>query len=262
MDLNHEFTVHKPIDEAWVVLTDVEKIAPCLPGAQLQEIAHEDGIDKYRGIVKVKLGAIQSQFKGEAHFIEKDDTNHKAVLKAAGRDTGGRGNAQATITAILEPVSETVTTCKVLTDLSITGKVANFGRGVLADVSDKLLAQFSDNLNTLLEQDAATAPATDEPTPADESTDAPADTADESPAAEDASTVETVDETTDAGADTGAQKAAPAAAASKPSVRTIDGPAAEPIDLLEHAGAPVLKMLLPALGGLVLLLLLLRRRKS
>lgn len=240
MDLNHEFTVHKPIDEAWVILTDVEKIAPCLPGAQLQEIAHEDGIEKYRGIVKVKLGAIQSQFKGEAHFVEKDDTNHKAVLKAAGRDTGGRGNAAATITAILEPVSDTVTTCKVLTDLSITGKVANFGRGVLADVSDKLLAQFSDNLNTLLDADD-TAPATDAP-------------ADEAPATDAAAATPT----TDAAAD--AEEAAPASTA--PKVRTIDGPAAEPIDLLEHAGAPVVKMLLPLLGGLVVLLFLLRRRKS
>lgn len=250
MDLNHEFTVHKPIDEAWVVLTDVEKIAPCLPGAQLQEIAHEDGIEKYRGIVKVKLGAIQSQFKGEAHFIEKDDENHKAVLKAAGRDTGGRGNAAATITAILEPVSESVTNCKVLTDLSITGKVANFGRGVLADVSDKLLAQFSDNLNTLLEQDAsAEAPASAEATDADPAAEA-------APVA-DATTPETAETTETPGA------AEPKAEASAPpKVRTIDGPAAEPIDLLEHAGAPVLKILVPLLGGLAILFFLLRRRKS
>ena len=250
MDLNHEFTVHKPIDEAWVVLTDVEKIAPCLPGAQLQEIAHEDGIEKYRGIVKVKLGAIQSQFKGEAHFIEKDDENHKAVLKAAGRDTGGRGNAAATITAILEPVSESVTNCKVLTDLSITGKVANFGRGVLADVSDKLLAQFSDNLNALLEQDSsAEAPA--EASASAAADDAAAD-ADAEPAAE--TTTETAEPA--AAAEPKADTPAP------PKVRTIDGPAAEPIDLLEHAGAPVLKILVPLLGGLAILFFLLRRRKS
>lgn len=250
MDLNHEFTVHKPIDEAWVVLTDVEKIAPCLPGAQLQEIAHEDGIEKYRGIVKVKLGAIQSQFKGEAHFIEKDDENHKAVLKAAGRDTGGRGNAAATITAILEPVSESVTNCKVLTDLSITGKVANFGRGVLADVSDKLLAQFSDNLNALLEQDA--------------STEAPASAPDADPTPEaapvEAATTATADDAEPAADSTAAEPKADTPA--PPKVRTIDGPAAEPIDLLEHAGAPVLKILVPLLGGLAILFLLLRRRKS
>jgi carbon monoxide dehydrogenase subunit G len=249
MDLNHEFTVHKPIDEAWVVLTDVEKIAPCLPGAQLQEIAHEDGIEKYRGIVKVKLGAIQSQFKGEAHFIEKDDENHKAVLKAAGRDTGGRGNAAATITAILEPVSESVTTCKVLTDLSITGKVANFGRGVLADVSDKLLAQFSDNLNTLLDQDTpAEAEADTSAAPSADGVVADAVVADAAPAAEASAEDTTADPTPETPA--------------PPKVRTIDGPAAEPIDLLEHAGAPVLKILVPLLGGLAILFLLLRRRKS
>jgi carbon monoxide dehydrogenase subunit G len=248
MDLNHEFTVHKPIDEAWVVLTDVEKIAPCLPGAQLQEIAHEDGIEKYRGIVKVKLGAIQSQFKGEAHFIEKDDENHKAVLKAAGRDTGGRGNAAATITAILEPVSESVTNCRVLTDLSITGKVANFGRGVLADVSDKLLAQFSDNLNTLLDQEAP---------PEAAASDVVAD-----PASAAAPAVDPAPTETESSADESSTTEAPTKAPAPPKVRTIDGPAAEPIDLLEHAGAPVLKILVPLLGGLVILFFLLRRRKS
>src|SRR6476661_5516717 len=97
--LLNEFTVNRPIDEAWAVLTDVERIAPCLPGAQLQEV---EG-DVYRGIVKVKVGPILAQFKGQATFIEKDDLNHKAVLKAEGRDTGGKGNASALITAQLVP---------------------------------------------------------------------------------------------------------------------------------------------------------------
>ena len=87
--LVNEFTVNRPIDEAWAVITDVERIAPCLPGAQLQEI---EG-DVYRGIVKIKLGSITPQFKGQATFIERDDAAHRAVLKAEGRDTGGRGNA-------------------------------------------------------------------------------------------------------------------------------------------------------------------------
>ena len=93
--LVNEFTVNRPIDEAWAVITDVERIAPCLPGAQLQEI---EG-DVYRGVVKVKLGSITPQFKGQATFVERDDDAHRAVLKAEGRDTGGRGNAAATITA-------------------------------------------------------------------------------------------------------------------------------------------------------------------
>ena len=99
MDLNHEFTVSVPVDEAWNILTDVERIAPCLPGAELQEV---EG-DTYRGVVKVKVGPIQAQFKGQASFVERDDTAHRAVLKGEGRDTGGKGNASALITAELTP---------------------------------------------------------------------------------------------------------------------------------------------------------------
>ena len=151
MDLNHDFTVDVPVEEAWRILTDVERIAPCLPGAQLQEI---EG-DVYRGVVKVKVGPIQAQFKGQASFVERDDTAHRVVLKGEGRDTGGKGNASATITAQLTPVDATSTTCNLVTDLSITGKVAQFGRGALADVSEKLLAQFSDNLNELIKTEGA-----------------------------------------------------------------------------------------------------------
>src|ERR687897_2119155 len=89
--LVNEFTVNRPIDEAWAVITDVERIAPCLPGAQLTEI---EG-DVYRGIVKVKLGSITPQFKGQASFDERDDSTHRAVLKAEARDTGGPGKAAA-----------------------------------------------------------------------------------------------------------------------------------------------------------------------
>ena len=99
MELTNEFRVDRPIDETWNVLTDVERIAPALPGAQLQEI---EG-DEYRGIVKVKVGPITAQYKGKATFVEKDDTNHKAVLRAEGRDTKGQGNASALITATLVP---------------------------------------------------------------------------------------------------------------------------------------------------------------
>ena len=151
--LNHTFSVAVPIAEAWNVLTNVERIAPCLPGAQLQEIEGET----YRGVVKVKVGPIQAQFKGQASFVEKDDTNYKAVLKGEGRDTGGKGNASALITAQLTAIDASSTQVNVNTDLSITGKVAQFGRGALADVSDKLLAQFSDNLNNLIASEPAAA---------------------------------------------------------------------------------------------------------
>lgn len=162
MELNHSFTVQQPIAETWQILTDLERIAPCLPGAQLEEVHG----DVYKGGVKIKVGPITAQFKGEAQFAERNDGDFKAVLKASGRDTGGKGNASATITAQLTPVDASSTTCNLVTDLSITGKVAQFGRGALADVSEKLLAQFSDNLNELIKtQGAAPAPAP-APTPA------------------------------------------------------------------------------------------------
>ncbi|MFM7410679.1 MAG: SRPBCC family protein [Actinomycetota bacterium] len=159
--LNHTFTVPVPIAEAWNVLTNVERIAPCLPGAQLQEVEGET----YRGAVKVKVGPIQAQFKGQASFVEKDDVNYKVVLKGEGRDTGGKGNASAVITAQLTAIDAASTQVNVNTDLSITGKVAQFGRGALADVSDKLLAQFSDNLNNLIASEPTAAAPAPAPTP-------------------------------------------------------------------------------------------------
>ena len=146
MDLNHEFTVNVPISDAWNILTDLERIAPCLPGAQLTEV---EG-DIYRGLVKVKVGPIVAQFKGQASFLSRDDAAHTATLKAEGRDATGKGNASALITAQFTSLSPGSTKCAIHTDLTISGKVAQFGRGALADVSDKLLAQFSENLNQLI----------------------------------------------------------------------------------------------------------------
>ena len=146
MDLNHEFIVNVPVNDAWLILTDLERIAPCLPGAQLTEV---EG-DTYRGQVKVKVGPIVAQFKGQASFVSRDDVAHTASLKGEGRDTTGKGNASAIITAQLTSVTPTSTKCTVVTNLTISGKVAQFGRGALADVSDKLLAQFSENLNQLI----------------------------------------------------------------------------------------------------------------
>lgn len=146
MDLNHEFTVNVPIADAWNILTDLARIAPCLPGAELTDV---EG-DIYRGHVKVKVGPIVAQFKGQASFLSRDDEAFTASLKAEGRDATGKGNASAMITAQLTALSPASTKCVVNTDLTISGKVAQFGRGALADVSDKLLAQFSDNLNQLI----------------------------------------------------------------------------------------------------------------
>jgi carbon monoxide dehydrogenase subunit G len=159
VDLNHEFIVNVPVNDAWLILTDLERIAPCLPGAQLTEV---EG-DIYRGQVKIKVGPIVAQFKGQASFVTRDDAAHTASLKGEGRDTTGKGTASAIITAQLTSVTPTSTKCTVVTNLTISGKVAQFGRGALADVSDKLLAQFSENLNQLITSaPAAAAPAATE----------------------------------------------------------------------------------------------------
>jgi len=225
----NEFTVHRPIEQTWTVLTDVERIAPCMKGAELQEI---EG-DTYRGVVKLKLGPISTQFKGQAHFVSRDDVNHIAVLKGEGRDTGGKGNAEALITASLHEDSPEVTTVKVTSDIKLTGKVAQFGRlGVIRDTSEKLMTDFAHNLNTMLDAQG------DMPVAA-------------SPVAE---------PVTAAAEAAPAAKPAPAdAPKAPPTVRKINGPAAEPIELSDVANTAMIKKALPFVGGLVLLLLILRR---
>ncbi len=148
MELTNDIEVNAPVDEVWDAFNDVERIAPCLPGAQLQEIEGEE----FRGIVKVKVGPITTQYKGKATFQERDKDNWKIVIKGDGRDTRGAGNASALITVTLDPTNDTTTKVNVTTDLTITGKVAQFGRGAIADVSSKLMGQFADNLETLLEE--------------------------------------------------------------------------------------------------------------
>lgn len=253
--LLNEFVVHRPIEETWAVLTDVERIAPCMPGAQLQEI---EG-DIYRGVVKVKLGAIATAFKGQAKFMERDDVNHKAVLHGEGRDTTGKGNADAMITATLESIDANQTKCVVSTDLRVTGKVAQFGRGIMADVSKKLMAQFADNLNKMLDESgstpaAAAAPAADAAAADAPSTDA---AAADAPAADAAGTDAPAPEAATASA--AAASGASTSGSSGPTVRKIDGPANEPIELSGLAGAAVVKRVLPGVIGLVLLLLVFRR---
>jgi carbon monoxide dehydrogenase subunit G len=141
MELTHEFTVDTPIDRAWAVLTDIERIAPCMPGAELTGV---DG-DTYHGLVKVKVGPITAQYKGTASFVEKDETAHRVVLKAAGRDARGQGNASALVTAVMTEQGER-TRVAITTDMTVSGRVAQFGRGVMADITARLLQQFVDNL--------------------------------------------------------------------------------------------------------------------
>ena len=245
MELNNDFEVSAPIEKAWAVLTDVERIAPCLPGAQLQEV---EG-DEYRGIVKVKVGPITAQYKGAATFVEKDDAAKRAVLKADGRDTRGAGNASAFITAQLTPVGDR-TKVEVTTDLTVTGKVAQFGRGVMADISAKLMSQFAANLEKLLEEDDAAKGA-------EAQTDAPE--IDAAPAMTDVPGPNGADAPDTTGPARVVTDAAPAAAPVSTGPRKINMPEPKAVDLLDTAGAPVLKRLAPVLG-LLFVLFLLRRK--
>ena len=146
MKIENSFTVDAPVDEAWTLLTNIAEIAPCLPGANLT--GEEDGV--YTGTVKVKVGPVTAEYKGTAEFVEKDDVAHKAVINGKGRDSRGAGNAQALITAEMEQVGDQ-TRVDIVTDLKISGKVAQFGRGVMQDVSEKLLGQFADCLAAKLD---------------------------------------------------------------------------------------------------------------
>jgi hypothetical protein len=303
VELTNEFRVGVPVDQAWSVLTDVERIAPCMPGAQLQEIEGEE----YRGIVKVKVGPITAQYKGAAHFVERDDAAHRAVLRAEGRETRGQGNASATITAHLQPDGDG-TTVSVVTDLTITGRVAQFGRGVLADVSAKLLGQFVDCLEAKLlageeaevavgaagtagggageaggaagptaSGDGGAEPAAHATTPAAPTTaPGPRDIASEGAAAtleaDVAGEAATWPGPAGASAPAGSTKAGSedgertrANGTSGPAIRVVDSPESEPVDLLEAAGAPVAKRLVPVvvvLAALWLLSVFLRRRRK
>ena len=225
------FRVDLPVEDTWRVLLDIERIAPCLPGAQLQEIAGEE----YRGVVKVKVGPITAQYKGAAHFESRDYATHTAVIVGSGRDTRGQGNASATITMTLRPDgSGTVVT--VSTDLSVTGKVAQFGRGVMADVSAKLLAQFVANL----ERDVLTDPLVDLVA------------AEQTAVANDPALV-------------GAPGTNGKGRGESSTVRTINQPEAAPVDLLEIGGGSVLKRVAPIAGlgfSLSLLIWLIKRRWS
>ena len=137
MDLTHRFRVPAPIDEAWSAFNDLEGLAPCFPGATISSI---DG-DEFAGSVKIKLGPIALLYNGSGRYVERNDADRRVVIEARGKDKRGNGTATATVTASLAEDGEQ-TEVEVLTDLTITGKPAQFGRGVISDVSDKLLGQF------------------------------------------------------------------------------------------------------------------------
>lgn len=213
MRIEDRFTVSLPIDETWKVFLDVERIAPCMPGAQLQEMTD----DEYRGVVKVKLGAITAQYKGVVRFEEVDEAAHRMVLRAEGRETRGQGNAAATVVATLSPASDGGTDVAIETDLTITGRIAQFGRGVMADVSSKLLGEFARCLEDDLAKEFSKAQAS-----SDDAGPAPSATV---PAPES-------NPTTD-------RTPAPAPA------RTVQSEAVEPLDLLAIAGGSMAQRAIP-----------------
>ena len=222
MKLENRFTVPVPVDEAWRVLLDVERIAPCMPGATLTRF---DG-DDFEGTVKVKVGPINLTYGGKARFVSKDAAAHVVVIDGSGKETRGTGTAKALITCRLLDRGHS-TDVEVDTDLNVTGKPAQFGRGVLADVSGKLVDQFA---ACLAEEIRSGTPETGTP------------------------------ETEPVFAATAAALGAPEGVSAPPPPRpAAPRPPAEAIDLLDTAGAPVLKRLAPLLAGLAVLVLLVRR---
>lgn len=154
MDLVNSFEVDRPVEVAWVVLTDLERIAPCLPGAQLTEI---EG-DEYRGLMKVKVGPLVAKYQGTATFASRDEAARVATIEASGRDPR-QGNADAVITATLTPGADGGTTVELVTNLSLSGKLAGFGTGMIEDVAANLLGRFAANLREMLvAEDGTTAP--------------------------------------------------------------------------------------------------------
>jgi uncharacterized protein len=206
MHLEHEFVVPQPVQQAWQVLLDIERIAPCLPGATVDSV---DG-DTFAGRVKVKVGPIMVTYQGSAEFVERDESAHRVTIKAGGREARGAGTAAATVQAVLHDEGER-TRVNVDTELTVTGRPAQFGRGVMVDVSNKLLGTFADCLERTL-------------------------AADQPPAA--------------------AEPVVPVEAVAREPVTAPSSP--EAIDLLETAGGPVLKRVLPAAAAIALLVLVWR----
>ena len=248
MDLTHRFTVPVPVEEAWAHFNDVATVAECFPGAT---VSSAEG-DSFSGSVKVKLGPIALQYNGSGTFVEKDDAAHRFVVEAKGKDKRGNGTAGATVTLTMTE-TDGGTDVEVLTDLAVTGKPAQFGRGMMQDVSDKLLGQFV----ACLEQRFASEPAAPTPSP------------DADAAPESSSSPQAPPAPRPSDADPGPASAAPAAApaaSTGPSAGASAGPStssstARPSDDAIDLGATVLPVLVKSywkqgLAGLAVVALL------
>jgi carbon monoxide dehydrogenase subunit G len=286
--LDHEFTVPASIGEVWQAVIDPERVAPCLPGAALTKV---EG-DSFTGTVKVKLGPISLLYKGSGEFLEKDEAARKVVIKASGKDARGGGTAAATVTLTLTE-TDGGTHGAVASDLAVTGRPAQFGRGLISEVSGKILDTFAANLASSLgtaETPVATAVTADGKAPAD-AADAAKASASPAAAAEEAVAAAAGDAAERAAAEI-AEKAArdhpdqPTSATPDPATPSTSAPGTpagpkshlrsvpaggstgevEPIDLMDYAGRSVAKRLIPVavvaavLIGAIALVRALRRR--
>jgi carbon monoxide dehydrogenase subunit G len=237
MQLENEFTVPAAIDEAWAVLLDVERVAPCLPGAAVEPGGGDEG--EYNGTMTVKIGPITARYKGTVKIQEADEAARRAVMRAQAKDARGQGTAAATITSTMEEAPEG-TKVKVVTDMRVTGPAAQFGRGVMQDVSAKMMRQFAECLASEMsgtKDDGGTwSGAADEPAAA----------AAEPATSDNGAGSEKAAETKEPGEKPGAE--------AKPRPR----PTPEVLDLADASRDAVLKRAAPVVGGMIVLYILLR----
>jgi carbon monoxide dehydrogenase subunit G len=251
MELDHEFTVPVPVEQAWPVLLDVERIAPCMPGAALDSI---DG-DEFAGRLKVRLGAMTITYRGSARISSRDEAAHTVTLEGSGKEARGAGTAKATVRAELHGEGER-TRVTVHTTLNITGRPAQFGRGILAEVGGKLVGRFADNLAEEISRDEPGGAVSGEREAAEEPETAAA--SGERGAAEEPETAAASGKPGTAPPEAAAapRAAEPArdASAAEPRSERAERPEADAVDLLEVAGPSIAKRLVaPLLGGLVVI---------
>ena len=240
IELDNSFTAPVPPEQAWDVLLDVERIAPCMPGASVTSV---EG-DEIAGQVKVKLGPLSLSYKGTAKFTEKDPASHTIAIEATGKETRGAGTASATVHASLKPDdAEGQTTVSIHTSLNVTGRPAQFGRSLLPEVSGKLIDQFAANLAALIDSTNRPAEAEAEPEAA-----AGAAPAQDAAAAGDA-----------ASAATAAGTAAATQATAAPAQPVAQLQQEDSLNLIKLVGGPVLKRVLPVVLGAALIAIFQRR---
>jgi carbon monoxide dehydrogenase subunit G len=241
MKLENDFTVPASVDEAWAFLLDVPRVAPCLPGASVEPETDDDGA--YKGAMKIKIGPITAQYKGTVKIQEADEAAHTVTMRAQAKDARGQGSASATITSSMEETAEG-TKVSVVTDMRVTGPAAQFGRGVMQDVSAKLMKRFADCLAEQLSGGTAESEAeTVEEKPTD------------LPKVEDAGVPSASSGVSSADTET---KVPDASSGTPTSTTPPPRQADDVLDLGEAAGGAVLKRALPVVGAAVALLVLLR----